>query len=192
MSGAARTAIADAGAAFDPRTLRTVFGHFPSGLVTVAALGPDGPQGLLVATFTPVSIDPPLVSVNIGRASSTLPALRRQSHWGISVLSARQHDVADRFRLPADLRFAAIDWTSTPEGAVHVDGAVVALTVRPREFIEAGDHVIAVLALTDHRLATSPPTGAAAPPPPNEQPAVPAPLVFHRSSFRTLDEETVS
>ena len=86
--------------ATDGAALRHLFGHVPSGLVTVAVLGPDGPTGLLVATFTPVSLDPPLVSVTIGRGSSTFPVLRARSHWGLSVLADHQHHVADRFRLP--------------------------------------------------------------------------------------------
>lgn len=157
----------------DPAALRRLFGHVPAGLVTVAALGEDGPLGLLVASFTPVSLTPPLVSVNIGRSSSTFPALRDHPCWGISVLSEHQHDVADRFRLPAERRFGELDWTATDDGAVHLDGAAATLTARPTEFIAAGDHVIALLELTgfstDHRA--------------------PAPLIFHHSRFHRLDKE---
>lgn len=157
--------------ATDPAALRHVFGHVPSGVVTVAALGSDGPLGLLVATFTPVSLDPPLVSVNIGRSSSTFPALRAQTHWGLSVLADHQHDVADRFRLPSAQRFTDLDWTATEHGAVHVSGAVATLTARPVQLVPAGDHVIAVLAVDDHRTDSG------------------APLVFHHSRFHRLEKE---
>lgn len=170
------------GSALDPSTLRRLYGHVPSGLVTVAALGEDGPLGMLVASFTSVSLDPPLVSVNLARASSTFPALRDFSHWGLSVLAEHQGHVAESFRRPADQRFAELDWSATAEGAIHLDGAVAALTVRPVEFVPAGDHVIAILALTDFRTGGAPGTSL------RESPS--APLVFHHSRFHRLDKES--
>lgn len=174
-------------AKFDQKTLRELFAHFPSGLVTVAALGPSGPAGLLVATFTPVSISPPLVSVNIGRSSSTLPILRDQTHWGISVLSQAQQRVADQFRLPATERFSELDWAATSDGAVHVDGALATLTVTPEQFVDAGDHVIVIGRLTDHRGPRNSDPNPNEPAPDDTPHA--APLVFHRSRFRHLSQE---
>ena len=60
------------------RELRNAFGAFPTGVVAVAALGRDGPIGIAASSFTPVSLDPPIVSVNFAHTSSTLPGLRRQ------------------------------------------------------------------------------------------------------------------
>ncbi|WP_448223656.1 flavin reductase family protein [Gordonia iterans] len=159
--------------AIDPSTLRKVYAHVPSGLVTVAALDEGAPVGLLVATFTPVSLYPPLVAVNVAQTSTTFPALRRRSHWGLSVLGDHQRDVADRFRLPGEKRFAGTRWTATADGAVHVDGSLATLTTRPTEFVPAGDHVIVVLAVDDYDLADSPG----------------APLVFHHSRFHRLEKE---
>lgn len=160
--------------AIDPTTLRKVYAHFPSGLVTVAALDDDGPVGLLVATFTPVSLYPPLVAVNVAHTSTTFPALRRHSHWGLSVLGDHQREVADRFRLPGNERFAGTGWTTTAEGAVHVDDSLATLTVRPTEFVQAGDHVIVVLAVDAYNLTDS----------------AGSPLVFHHSRFHRLEKET--
>ncbi|MEZ5211771.1 MULTISPECIES: flavin reductase family protein [unclassified Gordonia (in: high G+C Gram-positive bacteria)] len=160
-------------AALDPASLRRLFGHIPSGLVAVAALGTEGPLGVLVATFAPVSLDPPLVSVAIARSSTTLPALRDSSHWGLSVLGEHQRHVADGFRRPADQRFSDLDWSATSDGAIHLDGAAATLTVCPVEFVPAGDHVIALAALTDHAAG---PTSD--------------PLIFHHSRFHRLDKET--
>lgn len=173
MSGP-RSAVASAAPVDDPRALRQLFGHVPSGLVTVAALGADGPVGVVVSSFTSVSLDPPLVSVNIGRSSSTLPVLRAASRWGLSVLAEDQGPVADRFRLPAAERFRDLDWIADSGGAVHVVGAVATLTTTPVNVIAAGDHDIAILALTDY---THPATAR-------------RPLVFHRSRFHRLDRSS--
>ncbi len=159
----------------DPVELRRVFAQFPSGLVVVAATGPDGPAGIVASSFTSVSLDPPLVSVNIARTSTTLPVLSESAHWGVSVLSHEQHEVADRLRRPAAERFDGVDWTSTDAGSVQIDGAAAGFHTRVHSVLPAGDHVIALLEVLGH-FAT-----------PDSEP-----LVFHRSRFRRLEQESPS
>ncbi|GEE03079.1 oxidoreductase [Gordonia spumicola] len=169
------TAILARQAPSDHAALRRVFGQYPSGLVVVAALGPDGPAGIVASSFTSVSLDPPLVSVNIARTSTTLPVLRGVEDWGVSVLADDQSAVADLLRRPATERFDGIDWTSTDAGAVHIDGVAAGFHTRVHRIVPAGDHVIALLAVTNH--FTSPESG---------------PLVFHRSRFHRLEQENPS
>ena len=45
-----------------PTTLREAFGHFPSGVIAIAAEVGGTRVGLAASTFVPVSLDPPLVS----------------------------------------------------------------------------------------------------------------------------------
>lgn len=161
-----------AAAPTDPDELRRAFAHVPSGLAVVAALGADGPIGLLVASFTSVSLTPPLVSVNIGHTSTTLPQLRDQRHWGISVLGDDQAPVTERFRGPAHKRFAGLGWSSTVDGAVHLHGAAAGFTTRLRRLIPVGDHSIAILEVADHFAALES-----------------TPLVFHRSRLRRIESE---
>ncbi|MFT3715104.1 MAG: flavin reductase family protein [Gordonia sp. (in: high G+C Gram-positive bacteria)] len=158
--------------ALDPAALRRAFAHVPSGLVTVAALAEGGPVGLIASSFTSVSLEPALVSVNIGIGSTTLPALSRRTVWGISVLADDQGPVTEAFRRPSAERFDDISWSASPDGAVHLDGAAATFTAALDRLIPAGDHVIALLAVQDHR--SDPAAG---------------PLVFHRSRLRRLDRE---
>lgn len=166
------TVTADFTAVGDQTELRRVFGHFPSGLVVVAALGPDGPAGLLVSSFTSVSLEPPLVSVNIAHSSTTLPILRGTEHWGVTVLASGQRGLTERFRRPAAQRFDGVDWAATDDGAVHLDGGAAAFHTRVSELVPAGDHVIALLEVSGHVATTSV-----------------EPLVFHHSRLRDLEQE---
>ncbi|GAA4673417.1 flavin reductase family protein [Gordonia humi] len=152
-----------------------MFGHFPSGIVVVAALGRHGPIGLLASSFTSVSLDPPLVSVNIAHTSTTLPELRRTEHWGVTVLSRDQRGVADLLRRPASERFDGIDWAATDDGAVHLDGAAAGFATRVDDLVPAGDHVIALLAVQGHFAESGV-----------------DPLVFHHSRFRRLEQENLA
>nr|WP_122815993.1 flavin reductase [Nocardioides pantholopis] len=54
-------------------------------MVLVAATHADEAVGMLVNSFTSVSLDLPLVSVAFARTSTTWPLLRGVEQWGISV-----------------------------------------------------------------------------------------------------------
>ena len=57
----------------NPSTLREAFGHFPSGVIAIAAEVDGTRVGLAASTFVPVSLDPPLVSFCVQNTSTTWP-----------------------------------------------------------------------------------------------------------------------
>ena len=76
-----------------PTSLREAFGHFPSGVVAIAAEVNGVREGLAASTFVPVSLDPPLVSFCVQNISTTWPKLKGVPMLGISVLG-EAHDEA--------------------------------------------------------------------------------------------------
>ena len=58
-----------------PTSLREAFGHFPTGVVAIAAEVEGTRIGLAASTFVPVSLDPPLVSFCVQNSSNTWPKL---------------------------------------------------------------------------------------------------------------------
>lgn len=154
----------------DPRALRDAFGTFPSGVVALAAEVDGRPIGLAASSFTSVSLDPPLVSVNLAVTSKTWPDLRRSPHLGVTVLADHHAPVCRALAGPVDQRFDGVAWSVTPEGAVTLDDGLASFDCTIYREVEAGDHVLVLLRLhTVHQAAGS--TG---------------PLVFHRSGFGTL------
>lgn len=133
----------------DPRFLRHVFGAFPTGVALVAARIDGRPVGMLANSFTSVSLAPPLVSLNFDRSSTTWPRLRKADSWGISVLAEDQSDLMRHLAGPSDHRFEGIDMLDTPSGALHVPDAAATLTVSPHAEVDAGDHVLTLLAVDD-------------------------------------------
>jgi flavin reductase (DIM6/NTAB) family NADH-FMN oxidoreductase RutF len=91
----------------DARSLREMFSYFPSGVAALLAEIDGKPTGIVASALTVgVSMEPPLVSCAIRRASATWPELKQASGIGVSVLAedhsklARQiasKDVASRF-----------------------------------------------------------------------------------------------
>ncbi|MFM9377943.1 flavin reductase family protein [Gordonia sp. VNK21] len=158
----------------DQAGLRRAYGQAPSPLVAIAALGPDGPIGLIASSFTSVSIEPALVSVNIALSSTTLPLLREAPHWGVSVLADGQQEVTEQLRRPARRRFDQVAWSVDEDGAVHLDGAAAGFSTQPAAWLPAGDHTIVLLQVHDHYGHDHR-----------------SPLVFHRSTVARLSGGTL-
>jgi flavin reductase (DIM6/NTAB) family NADH-FMN oxidoreductase RutF len=151
-----------------PAELRRVFAAFPTGVTAVAAIIGDAPTGLAASSFVPVSLDPPLVSVCIGRASSTWPALRTAPRLGISVLGHHQEAVSRQLGAADRERFNGLSWRATARGAVLLPESSAWFDCSVEREVPAGDHDIVLLRVHD--------LGATAV----------VPLVFHGSKYRRL------
>lgn len=151
------------------QAMRRVTGAFPTGISLVAAVVDGHPVGLLANSFTSVSLDPPLVSVNVALTSTTWPALRDATRWGISILSADHVDKVRMLSRPSAQRFTDIDWYETEDGAVLLTGSSATFQVSLEAEVDAGDHALALLRV--HGLHRDMDTN---------------PLVFYGSQLRQL------
>jgi flavin reductase (DIM6/NTAB) family NADH-FMN oxidoreductase RutF len=154
----------------DPVRLREAFGSFPTGVVAVAAEVDGQLLGLAASSFTSVSLDPPLVSINLATTSKTWPDLRRAAHLGLTVLAHHHGPLCRQLAGPVDQRFTEVAHTVTPEGAVIIDDGLAKFDTTVYREIDAGDHVLVLLKLhaLDHGSRSL------------------SPLVFHRSRFGSL------
>ncbi|WP_031469030.1 flavin reductase family protein [Sciscionella sediminilitoris] len=155
----------------DVALLRRAFGAFPSGVIAMSALHDGAPAGMAVSSFTSVSLQPPLISVCVQNSSATWPRLRGSRRLGISVLAEEQDQACRALSSKDGDRFTGVTWSASGDEAVFVVGAAALYDCSIHEELPAGDHTIVLLRV--HRLATAPDT---------------APLVFHGSRFRRLDD----
>ena len=95
-----------------PTTLREAFGHFPSGVIAIAAEVDGTRVGLAASTFVPVSLDPPLVSFCVQNTSETWPKLKDLPYLGISVLGEAHDDAARTLAAKTGDRFAGLETVS--------------------------------------------------------------------------------
>jgi flavin reductase (DIM6/NTAB) family NADH-FMN oxidoreductase RutF len=157
----------------DPVRLREAFGLFPTGVVAVAAEVEGSITGLAASSFTSVSLEPPLVSVNLARTSKTWPALRRAPRLGVTVLAEDHADLCRQLAGPVEQRFDGIAHTVGPRGAVTLDEGLARFECSVYREVEAGDHVLVLLQLHTVSDSADVPDGN--------------PLVFHRSAFGRLE-----
>lgn len=152
-----------------PTSLREAFGHFPTGVIAIAAEVDGTLVGLAASTFVPVSLDPPLVSFCVQNSSTTWPKLKDRPRLGISVLG-ESHDAAARtLAAKTGDRFAGLETHSSGGGAVFIHGTSVWLESAIEQEVLAGDHTIVVLRVHDITVHEDV-----------------APIVFHRSAFKRL------
>jgi flavin reductase (DIM6/NTAB) family NADH-FMN oxidoreductase RutF len=153
----------------DAPALRGALGHVPAGIVAVCAEVVGERTGMAVSSFVPVSLDPPLVGFCVQRTSTTWPRMRASEQIGISVLGAR-HDAAVRsLASKTGDRFSGLTTKTGKSGALFIDGASVWLATTVESEVEAGDHLIVVLIISEVWVCDGV-----------------DPIVFHRSSFRRL------
>ena len=155
-----------------PSTLREAFGHFPSGVIAIAAEVDGARVGLAASTFVPVSLDPPLVSFCVQNTSETWPRLKDLPSLGISVLGESHDEAARTLAAKTGDRFAGLQTVSRESGAVFVEGTSVWLESAIEQLVPAGDHTIVILRVCDITVHSDV-----------------APIVFHRSAFRRLGDE---
>ncbi|MGE2716207.1 flavin reductase [Mycolicibacterium litorale] len=137
-------------AAIDPKRYREVLGHYPTGVVVVTGRSPDGfPLGMVVGTFSSVSIDPPLVSFMPTKKSETYAALRRASAYCINVLAHDQIDLGRILSQRDSRKFDQVSWKAAESGVPVLMDAVAHIHCRPAQEVEAGDHFIVLCKVED-------------------------------------------
>ncbi len=137
-------ATADTGSGIDPGEFRRVLGHFPTGVTVVTGLGPGGPVGMAIGSFTSVSLDPPLVLFCPGRTSASWEAMRAGGCFCVNVLGADQKAVCDTFARSGDDKFSGVPVRTEVTGAPVIEGSLAWIDCEIHAVHDGGDHDIVV------------------------------------------------
>jgi flavin reductase (DIM6/NTAB) family NADH-FMN oxidoreductase RutF len=132
----------------DTQTFRSLMGAFPTGVIIVTTVGPDGaPKGLTTQSFLSVSTDPPLLLVSIDRTSRTLRTLLESKAFAVNFLAAGRGDLASRFASKDDDKFTGVAWrpsVAAKGSPILADDSVAYAECLIDRTIEAGDHVLII------------------------------------------------
>lgn len=125
----------------EPTQYRQVLGQYPTGVCVVTSTGLDGnPAGMVVGSFTSVSLDPPLVAFFPDRGSSSWPKVASSGRFCVNILSAEQEEVCRTLASKNPDKFATISFSQSPLGSPIIDGSVAWIDCESHSVSEAGDH----------------------------------------------------
>lgn len=129
----------------DAQRFRKVLGHYPTGVCVVTAAPADGPPvGMVVGSFTSVSLDPPLVAFLPDKASTSWPRIHMTGAFCVNVLTSDQEPLCRQFAQKGGDKFKGVNWRPAPTGSPILDGALAWIDCDIEQTIESGDHYIVV------------------------------------------------
>jgi flavin reductase (DIM6/NTAB) family NADH-FMN oxidoreductase RutF len=127
----------------DPALFRETLGHYPTGVAVVTAIADDGnPVGMVVGTFSSVSMDPPLIAFYPMSNSRSFAQVRTATAFCVNVLASDQEPFCRRFATAGESKFEGVGWKPAPLGSPILDGAVSWIECTFEDVREAGDHYI--------------------------------------------------
>ncbi len=145
---------------FDARDLRRAFGNFATGVTIVTTLDANGnPCGFTANSFTSVSIDPPLLLVNIAKSAFGCDAFTGSSGFAVNILARDQRDLSNRFAAAGTDKFADQAWSSAVTGSPIIDDVVAWFDCEHFEQVDAGDHIILLGRVMQYSYNTHAPLG---------------------------------
>jgi flavin reductase (DIM6/NTAB) family NADH-FMN oxidoreductase RutF len=143
LSRAAIHALPRRTGSLDTKTFRDACTLFASGVSVATVRAQDGSRhGLTVSSFTPVSIEPPLILICIDHGCSFLQHFRACTHFAVNVLATSQRDISIAFACKDEGHFESVEWTESPNGVPLLKGPIATFECQLAAVIEAGDHAI--------------------------------------------------
>jgi len=141
------------GRSIDSGWFRTVLGQYPTGVCVVTAVHPEtGPAGMVIGSFTSVSLDPPMVAFFPDKSSTSWPKVERAGAFCVNILGADQESVCRRFAAKGGDKFSGQAYRTAGSGSPILDGCVAWIDCDVAAIQEAGDHFIVLGRVRDLQL----------------------------------------
>ena len=151
------------------REYRSALGRFATGVTVVATHDAQrGRIGLTVNSFSSVSLAPPMVLWSLNNLSQHFRAFEGTAHYSISVLAARQSEVANRFASGDKDKFRVGIWRVSDLGTPVLEGCAAWFECANTQTHLGGDHRIFIGTVVDFGYSDA------------------EPLVFHSGRFVSL------
>jgi flavin reductase (DIM6/NTAB) family NADH-FMN oxidoreductase RutF/DNA-binding IclR family transcriptional regulator len=139
--------------ATDKQWFRQVLGQYPTGVCVVTAAPPDGPPaGMVVGSFTSVSLDPPLVAFYPDKSSSSWPRIAQAGSFCVNILGEDQEAVCRRFASKAADKFEGQQHRAAGTGSPIIEDVVAWIDCDIQSVQEAGDHYVVLGLVRDLQI----------------------------------------
>ena len=128
----------------DSQALRRVLGAAPTGVALITTIKGGQPVGMVVGTFTSISLDPPLVGFFPGKQSTTWPEIAASGKFCVNVLSDAHEGVSKTFSGKGGDKFSEVVHRLSPAGLPVIEGASAWIDCNIQDVLEVGDHYLVV------------------------------------------------
>jgi len=129
----------------DPEQLRHAMRAWTTGVSVVTAVHEGQQYGMTVNSFTSISLDPPLISVTLKQLTHTHELVSRSGAFALTVLSADQKEISERFagRIPnVTNRFDGVQTESLISGLPMLKGGLAFFDCRVLNSIPIGENTL--------------------------------------------------
>jgi flavin reductase (DIM6/NTAB) family NADH-FMN oxidoreductase RutF/DNA-binding IclR family transcriptional regulator len=134
----------------DPQWFRQVLGQYPTGVCAITAQQPAGqPVGMVVGSFTSVSLDPALIAFLPDKRSTTWPKIQQAGHFCVNILASDQEAVCRQIASKGPDKLDGLSYRPADSGAPILDGVVAWIDCDITSVSEAGDHYIVLGAVRE-------------------------------------------
>lgn len=165
------TSVSDNYVAADAAEFRQAVGHYASGITIVTGMDGTAPAGFTCQSFSSLSLDPPLVSFNVMKSSTTYPRIAPTGRFAVNFLADEQQVLASQFARSGTDKWAGVDWHGTPTGNPLLPGALAWVDCELWAEHEAGDHTLVIGRVIDLGIS---------------EPGSRRPLLYFRGAFGSL------
>lgn len=124
----------------DPADFRKVLGSYPTGVCVITALNEGKPAGMVVGTFTSVSLDPPLVGFFPDKSSSSWPLIEKAGHFCVNVMGSDQQDVCRSVSAKGEAKFVGVKYALSDHNLPIIANSIASIECELYSVTEAGDH----------------------------------------------------
>ncbi|MBW3621044.1 MAG: flavin reductase family protein [Actinobacteria bacterium] len=135
---------------------RTVISRFASGVTVVTTLIDGEPHGMTASAVSSLSLDPLLVLVCVERDTALSELAPERDGFALSVLTASQVELSDRFADPdrpaGEAQFVGLGTRPAATGAPILPDVLAWIDCRVWARYDGGDHVILVGEVVDMGL----------------------------------------
>jgi flavin reductase (DIM6/NTAB) family NADH-FMN oxidoreductase RutF len=127
-----------------PHEFRETLARWASGVTVVTARHGGEPVGMTAASFSSLSLEPPLVLVCIQSSAASHRGLVEAPGFAVHILGADQDDMSALFAQPGPDKFAGFHHERGPYDVPLLPAGVARLVCATHETLEGGDHTILI------------------------------------------------
>jgi flavin reductase (DIM6/NTAB) family NADH-FMN oxidoreductase RutF len=128
-------------------TLKEVMHHWASGVAVITSVCGSARAGTTISSFTSLSLEPPLILVNLASENPTQTMIEQSGFFGITLLSNKQKEISDLFagyNKEIKDRFNEVKTLTLTSGAPFIEGGLAYLDCKVYDRYELPKSVVIV------------------------------------------------